>query len=89
MLYSRGLLHLEQQRLGQARQDLEAAGRLFLDTGDDMGLAMVTRNLAIADWLSGRFDDAVRGFEQALAVFSQTGDRENTASVLQHLVSRS
>lgn len=85
MLYSRGLLHLEQQRLGQARQDLEAAGRLFLDTGDDMGLAMVTRNLAIADWLSGRFDDAVRGFEQALAVFSQTGDRENTASVLQHL----
>ena len=50
-----------------------------------MGLAMVTRNLAIADQLSGRLDNAVRGFEQALAVFSQTGDRENTASVLQHL----
>jgi DNA-binding SARP family transcriptional activator len=82
LLYSRGLLHLEQHWLGQARQDCEAAGRLFRDVGDEIGLALVVRTLAIADRLSGRFEDAVRGFEQALAAFRKIGNLEPTVSVL-------
>jgi DNA-binding SARP family transcriptional activator/tetratricopeptide (TPR) repeat protein len=85
MLYSRGGLHLEQHRLGQARQDFEAAGWLFRDVGDEIGLALVARNLAIADRLSGRFEDAVRGYEQALAAFRKMGNPEPTVSVLLHL----
>ena len=77
-----GLLHLEQHRPGQGRQDFEAAGRLFRDVGDEIGLALVVRTLAIADRLSGRFEDAVRGFEQALAAFRKIGNLEPTVSVL-------
>ncbi len=74
MLYSRGLLYLEQHRLDLARQDFEGARRLFTDTGDDMGLGMVTRNLAITDRLSGRFSEAARGYELALTALRRAGN---------------
>ena len=82
MLYSRGLLYLEQQRLAQARQDFEAASRLFADTGDDTALGLVTRNLAIEDRLSGRFERAASGYEQALATLRRAGNPGAVVSVL-------
>ncbi len=85
MLYSRGTLHLEQGRLGQARLDLEASVRLFREAGDDRSLAVVTRNLALVDRLSGRLDDAVRRSEQALAAFREQGDSGSVVSVLINL----
>ena len=65
--------------------DLTAAAQLFADAGDDQGMALVTRNIALLDRLSGRLDDAARGYEQALAIFRKTGDQVATAYVLHGL----
>jgi DNA-binding SARP family transcriptional activator/tetratricopeptide (TPR) repeat protein len=85
MLYSRGALHLEQQRFGQARRDLHAAAQLFREAADDQGTALVTRHFAFMDGLSGRLDDAAAGYEQALATFRRTGDQVAAAYALQNM----
>jgi DNA-binding SARP family transcriptional activator len=85
MLASRGGAHLEQRRLGQARRDLEAACRLFREAGEDMNLAMATRDLATVDRLNGRLNDAARGYEQALAAFREAGDSVRVISALINL----
>jgi DNA-binding SARP family transcriptional activator/tetratricopeptide (TPR) repeat protein len=85
VLSSRGALHLEQQRFDLARRDLNAAAQLFQDAGDDWGLARVTRHIAFIDRLSGRLDDAMGGYEQALAIFRRTGDHVAAAYVLHNM----
>ncbi len=82
MLYSRGLLHLEQQRPARARQDFEAAAELFARTGDDLAAGLMARNLAVADRLSGRYEEAERGYQRALAALRQAGKPGAVVSVL-------
>ena len=85
MLYSRGGFHLAQQRFESARRDHNAAAQLFQDAGDDQGFALVMRDLAFIDRLSGRDDDATRRYDQALAIFRRTGNQVAAAYVLQNL----
>jgi tetratricopeptide (TPR) repeat protein len=85
VLYSRGSLHLEQQRFDLARRDLSAAAQLFQDAGEDQGLARATRHIAFIDRLSGLLDDATERYEQALAIFRRTGDHVAAATVLHNL----
>jgi tetratricopeptide (TPR) repeat protein len=45
----------------------------------------VSRHVAFIDRLSGRLDDAARGYEQALAIFTETDDKIAIACVLHGL----
>lgn len=85
MLYTTGTLHMTQQRFGQARQELDEAARLFRETGDEHGMALVIRHIAFIERLSGRLDSAARRYEEALAIFGRTGDHIGSAYVLQSL----
>jgi len=85
MLYLRGALNLAQQRFGPARQDHIEAAALFQDAGDEQGFALVTRNIAFMDRLSGRFEDAIKRYDHALVIFRRTGNRMATAYVLHNL----
>jgi DNA-binding SARP family transcriptional activator len=85
MLYYRASLHLQQNRFGQARQDFNAAARLFSEAGDDPGMALVTKHLAVLDRLGGRLEDAAQGYERALATFRKAGKHVDAAYVLHNL----
>lgn len=85
MLYSIGSLHMMQQRLSPAEQELTSAAKLFRDIGDDQGVALVTRHIAYLDRLAGRLDDASSHYVQALATFRRAGDQIATAYVLHGL----
>jgi tetratricopeptide (TPR) repeat protein len=85
MLYSIGSLNIAQQRFDHAREVFIAAGRLFAETGDDQGIALVARYIAFLDRLNGRLDDAARRYEQALTIFTRTGDKIAAAYVLHGL----
>ena len=85
MLYSMGSLHSQLRRFDQARGELAAATRLFQSVDADHGIALVTRNMAFIDRLTGRLDDATTRFEQALAAFRRTADSIAAAWVLQDL----
>ncbi|HEV2935018.1 MAG TPA: BTAD domain-containing putative transcriptional regulator [Streptosporangiaceae bacterium] len=85
ILYSMGLLYYGTLRVDSARQEFGTAARLFLDAGDDYGVALVTSQIAHLDRLSGRLDDAARGSREALAIFRRTGDQVATAYALQNL----
>jgi DNA-binding SARP family transcriptional activator/tetratricopeptide (TPR) repeat protein len=85
MLYSMGTFHLARLRFDQAQQDFTAAAELFEAAADDHGIALVTREIASIDRLSGRLHDATRGYEEALAIFRGTGDQFAAATVLHSL----
>jgi DNA-binding SARP family transcriptional activator len=85
MRYSTGSLRQEQGRFEAARREFDAAARLFLDAGDDHGFALVIRNIAFIDRITGRLGEAASGCEQALAIFRTTGDQVAAAYVLQSL----
>jgi DNA-binding SARP family transcriptional activator len=85
ILYSLGTLHLAQQRFDLARENSEAATRLFREAGDQQGLALVSSQVAYMDRLSGRLADAAKGYEEALAVFRRTSDPIAAAYVLHGL----
>jgi DNA-binding SARP family transcriptional activator len=82
MLQSIGSLHLTQQRLKPARQELVEAVQMFEEAHDEQGIALTIRHLAYLDRLNGRLDDATRRYERALATFRRTGDQIGTAYVL-------
>jgi tetratricopeptide (TPR) repeat protein len=85
MRYSMGSLRQEQGRFEAARREFDAAARLFRDAGDDHGFALVIRNIAFIDRITGRLGEAASGCEQALAIFRTTGDQVAAAYVLQSL----
>jgi DNA-binding SARP family transcriptional activator/tetratricopeptide (TPR) repeat protein len=86
MSHTRGVLSLEQYRLGPAQADLTAAVALFGAAGEPWGVAHSIRDLGFVAWLSGRLDDAARSSEQALAIFRRIGDQLAAARVLRFLV---
>jgi DNA-binding SARP family transcriptional activator len=83
ILLSLALFHLTLKRPGPARRDAMAASRLFRQIGDDHNQALADRNIAYADWLSGRLDDAMHGYQQALSTIVKHQDRIAAAFVLQ------
>jgi DNA-binding SARP family transcriptional activator len=85
MLYTTGTLHMTQQRFDPARQELNAAARLFGEADDEHGMALVIRHIAFIDRLSGRLKDSTRRYEQALSIFRRTRDHLGCAYVLQNL----
>jgi DNA-binding SARP family transcriptional activator len=85
MLYSMGSLHLAQQRLDPARQDLTTAADLFSTAGDDQGVALVISQVASLDRLNGRLDDATGRYERALTIFNKTGDLVAAAFTLRSM----
>jgi DNA-binding SARP family transcriptional activator/tetratricopeptide (TPR) repeat protein len=85
MHYSMGSLLMTLQKIDPARRHLSKAARLFLEVGDDQGVALVTRHIAYTDQLGGMLDQGVKHYEHALAVFRQTGDKIATAYVLHGL----
>ena len=85
MRYSTGSLRQEQGQFEAARREFDAAARLFRDAGDDHGFALVIRNIAFIDRITGRLGEAASGCEQALAIFRTTGDQVAAAYVLQSL----
>ncbi|GAA3819928.1 BTAD domain-containing putative transcriptional regulator [Sphaerisporangium flaviroseum] len=85
MLYSRGVLHITEKRFPEARQDFEEATRLFTGIGDDQGTALVLRNIAFLDRMSGDVDQATAHYERALAMFERMGDQVASAYVLHNL----
>ncbi|MFC4588510.1 AfsR/SARP family transcriptional regulator [Sphaerisporangium corydalis] len=85
MLYSRGSLHITEKRFPEARRDFEAATRLFDDIGDDTGTALVLRNIAFLDRMSGDYEQATAHYERALSMFTSTGDQVASAYVLHNL----
>lgn len=85
MLNSIGSFHLTQQRTGAARAELTEAAQLFKEVGDEHGTALANRDLAYLDRLSGQLGDAIRRYEQVLAVFRRLGDRIAAAYALHSL----
>jgi DNA-binding SARP family transcriptional activator len=85
MLYSSGSLSLAEQRFDEARRDLESAGSMFRDLGDEQGLALVTRNIAFADRIRGDLPAATGRYEYALECFRRSGDLGAAAYVLHSL----
>jgi DNA-binding SARP family transcriptional activator len=85
MLYSTGTLCMVEQNFGPARQNFQAAARLFTGIGDDHGLALVIRHIAFLDRMNGRLDDAARSYEQALQLLRSDGDQVAVAYVLHGL----
>jgi DNA-binding SARP family transcriptional activator len=85
MLYSIGSLNIARHRFDLARRVLDMAAHLFLDAGDDQGVALVTRHIAFIDRVSGRLDDAAQRYEQSLRVFRRHEDHMATAYALNGL----
>lgn len=83
--YSLGSLELFEQRYGRARVDLDRAAELFADLADEYGRALVDRNLAILDRLTGDFDRSCQRSRAALVVLRSHGDRSGAAHVLANL----
>jgi DNA-binding SARP family transcriptional activator len=82
MLYHIGSLHITQLELNQAFRELSDSVRLFEEVGDDQGTAHATFLKATADRLSGRLDEAAKGYVRALSTFRAAHDDIATASVL-------
>lgn len=85
ILYSIGTLCLVEQRFAQARQNFTEAVRIFEDIGDEHGAALVIRQIAFLDRMSGRLDDAARHYERALPPLRASGDLVAVAHVLHGL----
>lgn len=83
--YSLGSLELFEQHYGSARADLDRSSALFAELADDYGGALVGRNLAILDRLTGDYDRSGARSRAALAVLRSHGDHSGEAHVLANL----
>ncbi|MGW5740802.1 BTAD domain-containing putative transcriptional regulator [Amycolatopsis sp. NPDC003861] len=79
---SLGSLHLTRHRLGRARSVLQPALRLFSELGDDHGLALTRRNLALVDYNQGDRERSADEYRLALEGFRRVGDLVGEAHVL-------
>jgi len=83
ILCSTGSLHILQQRFDLALQELTNAVHLFEKSNDRYGAALAVRHIAYLDRLGGQADQAMAGYERALAVFREAHDPIATACALQ------
>lgn len=58
MRYSLGSLHMLKHEFEQATSELARAGELFQQLGDEYGMALVQRNQAYLDRISGNLDQS-------------------------------
>lgn len=82
ILYAFGSLHRNQGQYDLAREQLTTAARLFQDVADDRGMAIVTVQIMVMEWQTGRFDDAVRRGGQAMDILRRTGDQPDLGFLL-------
>ncbi|MFL6120413.1 BTAD domain-containing putative transcriptional regulator [Actinophytocola sp.] len=82
MLYSLGTMHMYQKRLPEAEQQFQLATKMFEVDGNVHGLALVRRNLALIDGLSGKSRAMLAKYQDALSMMRQVGDRMGEAHIL-------
>ena len=82
LLCSLGSLHISRRRLAVALSVLEPALDLFAELGDDYGVAMTHRNLALLYDNQGHPETAAQAYDRALDGFRHAGDLGNQAYVL-------
>lgn len=82
LLCSLGSLYLSRRRPASARAVLGPSLELFAGIGDEHGVAMARRNLALIDYEAGATEAATRGYEEALDGFRLVGDLIGQAYVL-------
>src|SRR5690606_3222268 len=63
----------------------EEAAALFLELGDDQGMAVATRNIGFIHRMSGRLEEAIRQYERSLEIFRRCGDEVAAAYTLHNL----
>lgn len=85
MRYSLGSLHMFRRRPKQAARELASASDLFEQLGDRYGVALVTRNQAYLDRISGDLDQALSRWAQALQTFQAAGDLIGEAHILHNV----
>ncbi|WP_146103771.1 AfsR/SARP family transcriptional regulator [Nonomuraea solani] len=82
MLYSLGVLALEQQRLDEASAHLGLAMRVFTEVGEAHGRALGLRHLGALDHLRGHTDQAISRYEESIDLLRDLGDPVTEADVL-------
>jgi DNA-binding SARP family transcriptional activator/tetratricopeptide (TPR) repeat protein len=82
LLCSLGSMYISRRRPASARAVLVPTLDLFAAIGDEHGLAMARRNLALLDYEVGSVDAARRGYQAALDGFRRVGDLIGQAYVL-------
>jgi DNA-binding SARP family transcriptional activator/tetratricopeptide (TPR) repeat protein len=85
MLYSLGTMHMYQKRLTEAESLFRSATTLFELDDNTHGLALVRRNLALIDDLTGQTRAMLTKYEEALAMMREVGDRMGEAHILRSL----
>jgi tetratricopeptide (TPR) repeat protein len=84
VLWSLGNLAVR-ERLSDAAHYLERALHIFEKIEDEHGCALTLATLGFVDRLSGQYDQALRRFEEALAVFRTIGDRVSEVDALTNI----
>jgi tetratricopeptide (TPR) repeat protein len=74
---ARSFLLNKQERYTEARADLEAAGRIFEETGNSVNEARTVRQLAVIDRLEGNVDQAIFMLQRS----SKMATKDHPASV--------
>lgn len=85
MRYSLGSLHMFRRRPKLAARELASASELFERLGDQYGVALVKRNQAYIDRISGDMDQALSRWAQALQTFQAAGDLIGEAHILHNV----
>jgi len=85
MRYSLGSLHVFRHRPKQALRELASACELFEQLGDKYGVALVKRNQAYVDRISGDMEQALSRWAQALQTFKAAGDLIAEAHILHNV----
>jgi DNA-binding SARP family transcriptional activator/tetratricopeptide (TPR) repeat protein len=83
--HGRGRILVEVGRLEEARGELAAAQRGYQEAGDEHGVGLVLRSLAVARRAAGDWDGAAHAGVRALAALRASGDRLMTAYASQAL----
>jgi DNA-binding SARP family transcriptional activator/tetratricopeptide (TPR) repeat protein len=85
LLCSLGSLHVTRSRLAAAHSVLHPALTLFKAAGDDYGVAMTQRNLALLYDAEGESEAAAAAYQQAADGFRRAGDSVGQAHLLNQI----